>query len=155
MRRLQIIIACIFISSYCVYGQKIDNTTKKDSSNIYYDAVRKYANDLNADNKLTLFISNENNYSDYFKQVGLVDIKIVNPYSKEIKKIIRKKKVYEIIKISSLKVAPSGSFYINLVYFDVTIEKRKHYHFLNKGGVKIKYTYDCETKEFKFDSIEG
>lgn len=152
----QVITLLVVSVSYCMSGQKVNNTTQKDSSNIYYDAVRRHAEDLNTGNKRTLFLSNENDHLDYFpEQVGLVDIKAVNLYSREIKKIIRKKKRYEVIKVSGLNVSPSGSFYISLIYFDVALKGRSHYYFINKGGVKIKYTYDDEKKEFIFESIEG
>ena len=155
--KTQFFLLASFFIVHLSFGQKINNSLKKDSTNIYYDAVKRYFNSkknmANVESTTVLF---EESYFTQFipKKVGGLNIVVKNPYEKKLFKKIRKHKQIEMLRISPLKVFPSGKFKISIVYFDVSSPKRKNLHFINKGGVDMIYTYDNSKNEFIFEVIE-
>ncbi len=158
MKIRQLFIVSFLTISYIGMGQEINNTLKKDNTNIYYDATYRYFTSKKGIlNKKIITVLFEESYFTQFlpNKIENVTILVANPYNKKLFKKIRKEKKIEMLKISPLKVTPSGKFKISIIYFNVSNPKRKNLHFENKAGVDMIYTYDSSKKQFVFDSIEN
>lgn len=140
---------------YGAFGQEVNNSLKKDNTNIYYDAAHRYftSEESTTSGKTILF---EENYFTSFipDKIGNYTIVAANPYDKKLFRRIRKEKQIEMLRISPLKVTPSGKFKVSIVYFDVSNPKRKNLQFTNKGGVDVIYSYDSSKNEFLFEQIQ-
>lgn len=156
--KMKTIILVLFLAiGYGAFGQEVDNTLKRDNTNIYYDAAYRYfTSEKSVTGKASTTILFEESYFTQFMpdKIGNFVIVAANPHEKKLFKRIRKEKYIEMLRISPLKVTPSGKFKVSIVYFDVSNPKRKNLEFVNKGGVDVVYSYDSSKSKFLFEQIQ-
>ncbi|SFW77699.1 hypothetical protein SAMN02927921_04260 [Sinomicrobium oceani] len=153
--KLIVIVLFLFLS-HGVLGQEVNNSLKRDKTNIYYDAAWRYFTFEKEVTKKTTTVLFEESYFTQFipNKIENLTIVAINPYDRRFLKKIRKDKKVEVLKISPLKVTPTGQFKVSIVYFDVINPNRRNIEFKNKGGVDVIYSYDNSSKKFLFKGIQ-
>lgn len=134
---------------YSLNAQVASNTESKDSTNIYFQSIEILCKNLH--NKFeTLFVEQNNLTTNSLPfKIGEHEIKIID--TSELKKLVKKNKDIEIVRIIPLRVK-TGEFFVNIIYFSVKIE-RKQIKFINMGGYSVVFEYDTNTNSFIFKEI--
>lgn len=137
------------ITGFSLKAQIASNTESKDSTNIYFQSVVILCNNLH--NKFeTLFVEQNNLTTNSLpSKIDEHEIKIID--IAELKKLVKRNKDIEIVRIIPLRVK-TGEFFVNIIYFSVKIE-RKQIIFINKGGYSVVFDYDTNTNSFIYKEI--
>lgn len=139
----------MFLSFCQLNAQTATNTKSSDSSNIYFQALSIHIENVqNVEN--TLWVEENFLFTDSLpKQIGTKKIEYVSGY--EVRELLKTKDELTVIRIVPLRVE-NGHFFINVIPFKVRKEKR-NLRYVNSGGSKIIFTFNCQTNTFHFDKI--
>jgi hypothetical protein len=150
MRRINISIL-ILVSSY-TYGQPATNTEARDSTNLYYQALKVYVNAMTTRNreKPILFVEKNPVVTNSLpSQLGVYEFKYLEGY--EVDQKLKGENPITLIRIVPVRMK-NGIFYINIIPFTVKRENRK-INYINSGGDRISFEFDCSTNSFRFKEI--
>lgn len=151
MKMKQIVfIALILFLGNNLKAQIATNTEAPDSTNIYYQSFKKYCEQINK--KTDLLLVEENNFitKSLPEELGGQKIKVVNVV--ELQKLLKDKKQVQLLRLIPLRMK-DGDFFVNIIVFNVAV-KRKHFDFINEGGISVVYSYDTEHKTFIFKDVK-
>ena len=129
------------------FSQVPTNNVNLDSTNIYYQSL-KYFCESRIDTTYHIYIEYDNLTTNSIpERFGLHKITVLN--LSEIKKKLKKEDELIVTKIVPLRVE-NGEFYVTIIDFKVTYSKR-NFDFVNIGGDKYVYSFDCSSNKFIFN----
>lgn len=131
-------------------AQIATNTELSDSTNIYYQSFKRYCEQINK--KADFLFVEENHYitKSLPEEFNGQKIKVVNVV--ELQNLLKDKNQVQLLRLVPLRMK-DGDFFVNIIVFNVAV-KRKHFDFVNEGGMSIVYSYDTEHKTFIFKNIK-
>ena len=131
-------------------AQIATNTELSDSTNIYYQSFKKYCEQINK--KADFLFVEENHFitKSLPEEFNGQKIKVVNVV--ELQSLLKDKNQVQLLRLIPLRMK-DGDFFVNIIVFNVAT-KRKHFDFVNEGGMSIVYSYDTEHKTFIFKNIK-
>lgn len=149
MKQIVFIVLILFLGNN-LKAQIATNTEMPDSTNIYYQSFKKYCEIIDKNTDL-LFVE-ENNFitKSLPKELDGQKIKVVNIV--ELQKLLKDKKQMQLLRLIPLRMK-DGDFFVNIIVFNVAV-KRKHFDFINEGGISVVYSYDTEHKTFIFKDVK-
>ncbi|MCC6835527.1 MAG: hypothetical protein IT213_11095 [Cytophagales bacterium] len=144
-----IVLFCLGISG--VNGQIATNTKSANSSNVYFQAIVNYVESSFKDENKKVIVEKNYLFTDSLpKVIKSIQIEYLDGY--EINKRLNKKNdELVVVRIVPLSFA-NGEFFINIIPFRV-IKEKNNLRYLNSGGSKLVFTYNCETNSFTFKEI--
>jgi hypothetical protein len=150
-----IVILFILLSSCQISKarQIIDNKSA-DSDNIYHTSIQIYCEYLKSVDFKSQKIYVEQNYlitKDLPEKILGIDIEVIN--SEQLKKILKTHEYIQVIRIIPLRLK-EGDFFVNIIPFKVSYRKR-NFNFINEGGTKIIFQYDCSSNNLIFSEIKN
>jgi hypothetical protein len=132
-----------------VLAQNVDNTEKKDSSNIYYDAFKRVYTSFDVKDRI-LYVEKSNITTESLQVLSIPNkIELVD-YLK-LRKMTKGNRKVNLIRIVPIKIK-NNEFYITIIEYDVTY-KRKNWDYVNLGGAKVIYNYNSQKGIFEFKEI--
>jgi len=131
-------------------AQIATNTELSDSTNIYYQSFKRYCEQINK--KADFLFVEENHFitKSLPEEFNGQKIKVVNVV--ELQNLLKDKNQVQLLRLVPLRMK-DGDFFVNIIVFNVAV-KRKHFDFVNEGGMSIVYSYDTEHKTFIFKNIK-
>jgi len=135
------------------YGQTATNTEARDSSNIYYQALRTYVNNIPTknDGHKTVLLIEKNPIVTKSLPIELDTYQFEYLEGYEVDKRLKSKNPITLIRIVPLQLK-KGIFFISIIPFTVTRENGK-VNYSNSGGDKIVFEFDCANNAFHFKEI--
>ena len=147
--RLIFLILASTIFSINLNAQNVDNTEKKDSSNIYYDAFKRVYTSYDYKDRI-LYVEKSNITTESLQVLSIPNkIELVN-YLK-LREMTKGNKKANIIRVVPLQIQ-NEEFIINIIEYDVTY-KRKNWDYVNLGGARVIYSYNNQKGIFEFKEI--
>ena len=136
-----------------VSGQLKYNTQSGDSTSIYFKSLCAYTdylveNNLNPDN---LYFE-ENILLTNKLPANLKAISLTYLDNYQLGKKLKKNNVIKINRIVPLRYN-DGSFYVSIIQFRVK-KNKQGLQFINTGGYKILFRYDCVDNDLKLSGIQ-
>ena len=125
-------------------SQTTYNTEKKDSTNVYHNALKIYCETIDKTSLKDNTIYVEYNF--------LITEKLPNSLDGMTIKYLREKELIKIInqnngEITLVRIVPlrirSDNFFVNIIPFKTTYSKKRFYY-ANSGGLKVIYIFDSK-----------
>lgn len=132
------------------FSQTVYNTEEKDSTNIYFKALKIYCKNINKTPLREIIVYVEKDYLVTEKLPNIIDgLEILYLDGIELKKKIKQNRgKLTLVKIIPLRIKKT-EFFINVIPFEVSY-KRKHFDYINSGGLTVKYQYNSELNGLTF-----
>lgn len=127
-----------------IYSQVINSTESLDSTNVYYQSFRLFAEKLNWSESILLVEENNLTSRSIPNKINGFSIDIID-YEQLIEKLT--KGSVNIIRIVPIRLK-DDEFFVSIIVFKVT-KTKKQVSFINSGGALIIYTYNGGSFSFK------
>ncbi|SEW53945.1 hypothetical protein [Chitinophaga arvensicola] len=152
MKKKYFITSLLLLAASLSSGQNAWNTREKDSTNIYYQALKAYFGQYPTAQKQTVLIEeNTTTTKSIPPQMGVFRIELLG--WTDIEDRLKKKDTINLIRIVPLNVE-DGKFSIAIIPFDV-VKTSKGLHYINSGGSNIEFLYDCVEKRFDVRGVKS
>jgi len=143
----------ILFVGFKTHSQTSFNTEANDSSNIYLFSLTKYCEYLdNSGNKeSTVYVEKDDIFTnDLPNRIKSHEIRYFEMI--EVKNYLKGKKGIILVRIIPLRVK-ANDFFVNVIPFSVSYDKKK-FHFINGGGLGVKFQFDQGTNGLIYKSVE-
>jgi hypothetical protein len=143
----------ILIAANVAYGQTATNTETADTSHIYHQALRIYVKNLGhpSGEQSTLLIEKNYLFTESLpKQLEDYKIEYLDGY--DVNEKLKSKHPITVIRIIPLRIE-KGVFFINIIPFTVKKESKRNIRYINSGGDRIIFEFNCSTNTLRFKEI--
>ncbi len=139
-----------FLGLNRIYGQAINTTGSRDSSNIYFHAFRYYSSDPSSIKAGVLLVEENNLTTESLpERLGKLKIEVIN--FSQIQEKVKNGKSLMLLRIVPMEIK-EGRFFVNLIWFKVN-RGRSGISYMNQGGSTVYFLYDCATGKFNLDEV--
>lgn len=136
----------LLVVSTVVRAQQSPNSENSDSSNIYYSTLRNYFGNMRGEKKV-LIEQNDFLFPFLRYQFDTTGFEFVDRL--QIISKAKKQNGLTVYRIIPLKINTSSELYVSIIQFTVHYKKGK-LEFINNGGGKVYYGYDCSNKIYQY-----
>lgn len=140
---MRLLILILTFATFSVKGQ-ISNQLTSSNSDIYIYSLKKYIeiSGRSLNNRKQIFMKSDA-FNSHILPNKINDVEIVKLNNKELKKLIKKKKIEYLTSINPV-TSKKDTFSVSIVNYKVSY-KRRIFHYVNEGGINFNYLIDCET----------